>query len=499
MPLALLRHALLDNPITTKHIRSRLRRGQVLSPVTVVAVLSLLIAWWGYVAGHYHDAGVARLAAMLQGVVLVFMGAGQIGVSLSGARESGILDFHRISPLPPAVTTLGFFLGAPVREYVLALIPIPLLLISVGAGGISVGDFLQWQLALLLIAWAFHVVALLSALVSRRPVRNGGAGLIVLGVIVFGNLSGWLFYGLRGFAASEGPITLPFFGLSLHWLAWLALYSLPLIGFGMLAATRKMRSARAHLLSKPQAVAFLATSTILILGAARDPDSFRPLDALILYGLCGAGVLASLPIVPTLGEYTRGLRRAARHGHVHLPAWDDLALNRPALAALCAIVLLGGSVLFWGQDAAGTRPPHLSLAVAVAVLTVAYVGLAHQYFALVAATRSGALLGLFLFLVWVVPLLAGSILGIAGAEGAPRDVLFGLSPVSALAMLCMESQFATRVPDALRLAALVPAIGLPFLFNNLVTLQRRKVDAAVRGGKPGTPSPLDADLAEASA
>jgi hypothetical protein len=207
--------------------------------------------------------------------------------------------------------------------------------------------------------------------------------------------------------------------------------------------------------------------------------------------------MTSLTIVPTLGEYTRGLRRAQRQGRVHLPPGDDLALNRPALAVLCAIVLFGGSFLFWRQEAQATRPPHLSLAVAVTVLTVAYVGLAHQWLALVMTTRANAFLGLLLFLVWVVPLLAGTVLSIANAEGPSRDILYGLSPLSAIGALAASAPGAT-MSDALRLAALVPAIGLPFLFNNLITLQRRKIDAAVRDAKPAAPpDPFAANLAAA--
>ncbi|GIW86529.1 MAG: hypothetical protein KatS3mg108_0853 [Isosphaeraceae bacterium] len=491
MPLTLIGHALLDNPITVKHVRSRLRRGQILTPVTVVAVLSLLIAWWGYVAVRYPDGGVARIALILQGIVLVVLGGSQVGVSLSGARESGILDFHRISPLPPAVTTLGFFFGAPVREYLLALIPIPLLLLSVAAGGISLADFYQWELALLLIAWVFHVIALLSALVSRRPVRNGGAGLILLGIIVFGNIFGWLFFRSPNVANPDGPITLPFFGLNLPWLSWFALYTLPLIGFGLLAATRKMQSARAPMLSKPQAVGFLGVVTSLILGAlGRGIFPRDPLFALLLYGLGGAGIVASLPIVADLGQYTRGLRRAARIGQSRVPIWDDLALNRPVLFVLCGIVLLGGSYLFWIQDES-LRPPYFSQAVAVTVLTVAYTGLAHQYLALTTPARTRALLSLFLFLVWVVPLLAGIILRIANVEGSWTDLFTGLSPISGIIAIGAGRPGTTQASDTLRLAALAPAVSLPLLFNNLISNRRRQIEAALGTEDRQTPKPLD--------
>ncbi len=111
-------------------------------------------------------------------------------------------------------------------------------------------------------------------------------------------------------------------------------------------------------------------------------------------------------------EYAKGLRRAERQGRKHLPAWDDLALNRVALGVFCLIVLIG-STLAWDAIAGraeGVGPEgRLTLAIAVGVLVVAYFGLAYQFFALVAPKRPGSVMFLFLFFAWIVPLLAGAI------------------------------------------------------------------------------------------
>ena len=89
------------------------------------------------------------------------------------------------------------------------------------------------------------------------------------------------------------------------------------------------------------------------------------------------------------------------------------------------------------------------LAIAAGVLVVAYFGLAHQYFALRFGGRARIYFSLFLFLAWVVPLLAGSILLMASMPiDAEREsqVVFSLSPVAGIGLTAMPGD-AQGVPD----------------------------------------------------
>ena len=90
----------------------------------------------GRVPARCASRTAARLAWLLalQAVILVVMGASQVGSSVGAARASGILDFHRVSPLTPAELTLGFFFGAPVREYVLFACTLPLSVLCLALG-----------------------------------------------------------------------------------------------------------------------------------------------------------------------------------------------------------------------------------------------------------------------------------------------------------------------------------------------------------------------------
>ena len=208
--------------------------------------------------------------------------------------------------------------------------------------------------------------------------------------------------------------------------------------FLLIASTRKMRSDRAHSLSKPQAVVFLTSVAVLVLGGTWSLSTWEALPIAVLYGLVGASLPAMITITPVAGDYARGLRRAERAGQRHLPPWDDLALNRLTVGVLCLIVLIGASV----ASQVLAPPPQfgpidyargMNLAIAVGVFVTAYFGLAYQFFAFTAPKRPGTIMALFLFFVWVVPLLAAGIAGMSGMSERVYTCLMSLSPVFGLA------------------------------------------------------------------
>ena len=67
-----------------------------------------------------------------------------------------------------------------------------------------------------------------------------------------------------------------------------------------------------------------------------------------------------------------------------------------------------------------SSPGNFPLAIAIGVLVVAYFGLAIQYFLLRFGRRGATYFALFLFLAWLVPLVAGTILAMASMTGGRR-------------------------------------------------------------------------------
>ena len=104
----------------------------------------------------------------LQAVILAIMGASQVGSAVGAARASGILDFHRVSPLSPAELVLGFFFGAPIREYLLFACTLPFSILCVAMGTPDFRGFLQLMILLVVSSWVMHGFSLLNALILKK-------------------------------------------------------------------------------------------------------------------------------------------------------------------------------------------------------------------------------------------------------------------------------------------------------------------------------------------
>src|ERR1017187_1794386 len=152
--------AWLDNPILVKHLRSRLRLQPLLAAIVVVQTLCLCIAWAGFQLDGFSNGGAFAWLLFLQFIIIVAIGGAQVAAAVGGSRTSGILDFHRVSPLSPTELTLGFFFGAPIREYVLLATTLPYALLCVGFGVPTMHGLIQVIIAVIAFAWLFHGLAL---------------------------------------------------------------------------------------------------------------------------------------------------------------------------------------------------------------------------------------------------------------------------------------------------------------------------------------------------
>jgi hypothetical protein len=484
---------LRDNPILTKHVRTRLRPRPLAMWISVVLVLCLSIVWAGQAWGQIANGAALTFLLGLQLIVLAFIGASQVGGAVGGARETGIIDFHRVSPQPPSWLALGYFLGAPIREYILFAVTVPFAIALAVLGEYGLEKWIQLTIPLVFSAWLLHACSLLSALVSKKPKGVGkGAG---AGILVFSLLFGsWIGMGLwSAVRRLEGPTaTIQFFGLALHWLLFLLLYEACALGFLFIAAARKMRSERMHAYSKPLALACMATVTTLTLGAAWNFQGQKEVVLVVLYFLVVAGIVLATTITPDQTEYVRAVRRVLRVGRHRPSPWEDPGANRLALCGLCAMVLIGAT-LSWELIAGRTQgdPSVYSQTIAIGVFVVAYFGLALQYFLFRFAKSGSAMMALFLFLVWLMPLLLGSI---SFGVGTNKELYTGVLCISPLTGIAMSSGLIEGTEARVyKLVALGPAIFFTFVFNYLLVATQRKIDLTVRTSvrAPAPPGPFD--------
>jgi hypothetical protein len=478
---------LLDNPILVKHLRTRLRRQPLLLWLSTVMILCLGIVWAGQAWNVINNGAAFTFLLGLQTVVLGFIGASQIGGAVGGARESGIIDFHRVSPLPPLWMAIGYFFGAPIREYVLFAATIPFSILLAVLCPLGIRGWFEMTIPLIIGAWLFHSMTLLGTLVSKKPKSPGkgaGAGIIVFALFFGQPIGSLLWYLTQQLRTGRGMVL--FFGVSVPWLPLVVVYGLILTGFFLLASVRKLRAERMHPYSKRQAIAFLATLAVMILGVLWNFPGESATVLVVLYLLVLAGLVLGATITPNQMEYARGLRRALRDGQRRPSVWSDEGINRWAILAMAGIVFLA-STLAWeaiaGRAIGGAARSQFSQTIVIGVLVVAYVGLGLQYFLLRFAKLGGSLMAMFLFLVWLLPILLGSISFGVGNHDGLYQVVLATSPITGIALSSgIAENPGTEVDQALKLAALVPAITFAFVFNFLLEATQRKLDRKVREG-----------------
>jgi len=480
----------LDNPILVKHLRSRLRIQPLITAIVVVQVLCVCIAWAGFQLGSFASGGAFGLLMSLQAIILVIMGAAQVGTAVGGARGSGILDFHRVSPVSPAALTLGFFFGAPIREYVLFATTLPMSALCLAFGTPSVHGFVQLMIVLIGAAWLLHGLAILNALISKPRTSSRGVVGIVVFVLFFGG------YGVlalsRSAALVDYGLRLSFYGISLPWLAVVLIYLSALLFFIYLACVRRMTSDRIHPLTKPQAIAAMATLSVLLLGGIWKREEYEVLNVVTLYVLVIAAIVLLAMVTPSRAEYSKGLWRALKQGRSHLPPWEDLSLNRVFLVIACAIVLVAATIAWRASSVpdlvvaspfmpdrvvAGPVMSTFPLAIASGVLVVAYFGLALQFFLLRFGGRGMMYFGLFLFLAWILPMVAGTISLMASIpmnSNHPSQIVYSLSPVAGLGLTAAGAPQA-NVARGIQAATITPALLFTFVFNSLLVAARRRV------------------------
>ena len=178
----------------------------------------------------------------------------------------------------------------------------------------------------------------------------------------------------------------------------------------------KMGSERIHPLSKPQSIAALASLAVLLVGTIWRREEFVILEIATLYLLVITAILLLMMVTPNLPEYDKGLWRARRMGLAHLPWWDDLSLNRVFLLIVCAIVLATATFAAGGAGESTSSgsvrvkiPAHFRWLSRRACWS-SRISAWRCSISCFASPGGRIYFSLFLFLAWVVPLLAGSIL-----------------------------------------------------------------------------------------
>ncbi len=502
---------LYDNPILWKHIRSRLRPQHLYPSIIVVVVICGIIAWGGDMLNGMRNGRVFGILLFVQWGLLVVFGTSQVATAVAHAKDSGILDFHRVSPLPASWVTTGFLFGAPIREYILFACTLPFSIVPALMGVPGAAGLVTIYPVLFVSTVLYHMLAVLLGSVSKKP---RGAGSLAVVIAIFTHMAGGWWSMLGGGGGTAGLLTVipayteatrsfdprmpvlglavpGFFGMEMPLFVQSLIYQFALLGFVYAAAVRKMRSDRAHAYSKPLATAFLITVALLSLGSLWSTSAPRWMGRIsslwtvvaMLYVVVFAAVLLTNSVTPTASEFANGMRRANKHGHRRLEPWHDLALNHWATLLFCGIVAAAAACAYLLLALPNAPTGSVWLPTLVAVLVVAYFGSARQYFELAFGKRGTPYFLLFLFFAWLVPIILGTIIAWTNWGEDASLAILSVSPLVGIGTAAGGEDFrgALRVSQSTNIPF---SLTFTILFTALAIQARRRAEASVRAASP---------------
>ncbi len=483
----------LTKPICIQHARARMRLLPTLSwgliTLTCVAFIYVLVYYILIRRGEVNPVEAAKAALVpliiVQGVLLMGMGTSAVATGIARERDRELLDYHRMTPMSPAAKIVGYLFGLPSREYFLFALTLPFVAYAVLRGGVPLFKVLHFYVAFFSSVWLYHMTGLMAGMVSRKPwqssfVSLGSVGVLYLVLPLFARvgLSFFDFLTVRptfyGMVAEElqlvgqgGRIprnmlliqqyeSVPFFGLSLN----PTLYSLVVQAFVLTTmyhvVRRKWVDAAWHPMSKRFSVAFVFGVVTLLVGTLWPllfdhrvhDDLVRRMqgtqDTVILSLLIGLYfVVAGLAVMMTISFKTpnrqtarKGLRRARKRGMLgmsgqpRVPLSWDAATTLPTMTGMLLIAVAGyGLVLAAVQSGQvyeikpGMGRWLVALGVLGVLVVVSFQGM-HERF-------GQRLVILGLFVVWVMPVMAGIVMLAAFDAWRPAMYVGALCPAVA--------------------------------------------------------------------
>lgn len=477
-----------DNPILVKHVRSRLRQPVLVPVLIVTLILASLTIWACFKLGAVNNGIAFAIITAAQCAILYLSGSMQVATAIADARSSGILDFHRVSPVRSVALTVGFTLGAAIRDWVLFAALIPFSLACVGGGNPDAIGWLKSMSAIIVAGLLYHTFAAVIGATARQRTAGGAAVLLAIVLFSIPSTSPVLTCVAATHLYPELPLQARFFALRLPHYVIGMLHQLPLLAFVFVAAVRKIRREQARVYARKTAILLFAVVGFFVLAdsyywwlRADVPSELPPIVAAYIMGFIGL-VLAAV-VCPGWGDFANGIRRARKLGRKRPSPMDDFASNLTPVAALSAITLavpLLSVALSHGHHE--IRIPALKSAF-VAAATVLYFGCALQTFSLRFRRNATVYLALFLFLCWIVPLLLAMVAGMTNAEEAIGMTCLAFSPLASVTFggIMQTSDFVTTpMPWLVWIVLGVPAALAAIFVYLSITASANAESEAVR-------------------
>jgi hypothetical protein len=105
----------------------------------------------------------------LQGFYLMFLGTGRVASITAEERESGLLDYQRMTPMNPFSKIIGYIFGIPAREYYMFFFTLPFLAHAILVGKLPLANIIQLYSVFFCSVILYHLTAHAVGLVVPKP------------------------------------------------------------------------------------------------------------------------------------------------------------------------------------------------------------------------------------------------------------------------------------------------------------------------------------------
>lgn len=123
---------------------------------------------------------------VLQGFYLMFLGTGRVASVTAEEKETGLLDYQRMTPMSPPAKILGYLFGLPAKEYFMFFLTLPFLLHCAVVGEIPLLNLLHLYAVFFSSVILYHLTAhVIGMVVSKPRAASWVARISVLGLYIF--------------------------------------------------------------------------------------------------------------------------------------------------------------------------------------------------------------------------------------------------------------------------------------------------------------------------
>tara|TARA_B100001123_G_scaffold219814_1_gene248033 strand:- start:287 stop:2038 length:1752 start_codon:yes stop_codon:yes gene_type:complete len=186
------------NPIIRKGFRERLRPKQMIAwglctlIVTSFLYLTTYLNTTESIGNQFFGAtkadGAKKAFPVLLGIqvfILMFLGTGRLAAGTAEERETGLLDYQRMTPMRPSAKIVGYLFGLPAREYFMFALTLPFLVHAIIVGELAVSKVLLLYIVFLSCVLLYHLTAHVTGLIVSKPRAAAWVSrVVVLGLYV---------------------------------------------------------------------------------------------------------------------------------------------------------------------------------------------------------------------------------------------------------------------------------------------------------------------------